>query len=567
MRNIRSIVLLLLFLIAAFLSLGGRCFYLQHFKNEHYNAISLTQQQIRVTLKPHRGVILDCRGTVLAGSNKFQTIFAEPREIKDPKEVSEKLQPIIDMGAHKICELISESGNPGYVKLVSHADAEMCSEARKVHYGIGVESVWERHYPTGQLLSSVVGFTSIDNRGLAGIELQFDSKLSGSAGQNVFLGDARPYRRPIRLHEPGRQLVDGWGIILTLDATIQQFARVELLKVFKEFEAKSAVAIVAEPKTGAVLAMVSLPDFNPNALSSSDPNNFRNRAISDVYEPGSVLKPIVAAIGLDCGAVRRQEQIFCEEGNYRGKGFGRIGEYGNHKFGNLTVRGIVVNSSNIGMAKIGQRMGKEKLYKGLSRFGFAKKTGIDLPAEEDGVLREVNNWTGYSVTRIPFGQEISVTAIQLVRAFCILANGGRSIRPFIVRAMVDNNGDIVNAKRNQQEPVGFVVEPEVADWIVKEAMVGVVKEGTGKRAATSRWQVFGKTGTANVARRDGKGYSESDYIASFAGGAPADEPAIVVLVSVFSPNIKLGKGYTGGTVAAPVVGRIIEKTLNYLESR
>ncbi|MHC4187089.1 MAG: peptidoglycan D,D-transpeptidase FtsI family protein [Planctomycetota bacterium] len=526
----------------------------------------MRQQQVRVTEQPQRGVILDSRGVVLAASDEYRNIYAEPRVIKDPKEVSEKLQPVLNMGAHKICQLIGESGNPGYVKLVRHADAEMCSEAHKVHHGIGVETVWERHYPAGRLLGTVVGFTSLDNRGLAGVELQFDKELRGSSGQSIFLADAFPYRRPLRLAEIGSEVSDGNGIILTIDSTIQQFAREELLKVYKSFEAESAVAVVAEPKSGAILAMVSLPDFDPAKFNKEDKSNFRNRAINDTYEPGSVMKPIVAAIALDEGVVNRTEKIYCEMGNYVGKGFGRIGEY-RKAFGNLNLKEILVNSSNIGMAKIGQRMGKDRLYRGMKLFGFGKRTEIDLPGEESGLLWDVNKWTGYSVTRIPFGQEVSVTSMQLLRAFCILANGGKAVRPFVVRAIVDDEGKIVKLNRPKYDSVGYIVSSETAKWIVQQALVGVVKEGTGKRAALEQWQVFGKTGTANIAKSDSRGYSEREYIASFIGGAPATEPAVVVLVSVRKPNIGLGKGYTGGTVASPVVGKILERTLSYLDTR
>jgi cell division protein FtsI (penicillin-binding protein 3) len=218
------------------------------------------------------------------------------------------------------------------------------------------------------------------------------------------------------------------------------------------------------------------------------------------------------------------------------------------------------------MAKIGQRLGKKRLYERLRLLGFGEKSRIDLPGEADGLFAPPARWTGYSVTRIPFGQEISVTAIQLVRAFCILANGGRFVRPFLVKAIVDNDGEIIKLKR-PPPPVGFVISPEVADWTVRKALSGVVNEGTGQKAQLEKWQVFGKTGTANIARPDGKGYSDNAYVASFIAGAPAEDPEIVVLVSIRKPNIKLGKGYTGGTVAAPVAAEIIKETLTYLKSK
>jgi len=507
-----------------------------------------------------RGVILDCRGRVLAASNKIQIIKAEPRIIDDPKEVSSELAPIIDMGAHVICQLIVDRKDSGHVRIKAGADPCECKLASRIHRGIAVESDWQRHYPMGRLAANIVGFTDPYNRGLEGIELKYDKQLGGSAAENIFFADFR--RRPIRLKQQEGTLTNGVGIILTIDSTIQQFARDELFKQYQSYEAESAVAIVAEPKTGAILAMVSLPDFDPADIRTTDPNNFRSRAITDWYEPGSILKPVAVAIALEAGVVNKTEKIFCENGNYHGKGFGRIGEY-RRGFGDLTVREILINSSNIGMAKIGQRLGKERLHDGLKLFGFGRATGIELPGEIEGLLRPANTWDGYSVTRIPFGQEICVTSMQLLRAFCILANGGRLVRPFMVRAIVDNEGNITELKR-PPPPVGYIVKPEVAKWVVGEAMASVVNEGTGKRAKLDKWQVFGKTGTANIALSDSRGYSNQNYVASFVAGAPAKDPAIVVLVSVRKPNRSLGKGYEGGVVASPVAGKIIEKTLTYL---
>jgi cell division protein FtsI (penicillin-binding protein 3) len=555
---------LLLVLIAALLALAGRCFYLQFLKHSYYDSISAKQQLRREPQKPQRGTILDCRGRMLAASNKVQTIFAEPRVITDPENISARLAPIVELSNAEICQAIRESKNPGFAKIKEGVDFDQCRLASAI-YGIGIQTDWQRYYPTGTLASHIVGFISADGKGLAGVELRYNKELTGSASQNIFLADGAPNRRPIRLQQQNGFLKDGMGVILTIDATIQQFVRSALMKQYKSYEAESAVAIVAEPKSGAILAMVSLPDFDPNNISSEDPNDLRNRAITDQFEPGRMIKPIIAAIALEEGAVSPNEKIFCEYGNYHGKGFGQIGEYEGHRFGELTVREILVNSSNIGMAKIGQKLGRDKLHNGLKLFGFGKKTGIDLPGEADGLVWPVKNWTGYSVTRIPFGQEISVTTIQMVQAFCVLANGGHLVHPYVVKAVVDNDGKITRLNHPRQVNVGFVIKPEVAKWFTTDALTGVVNEGTGKKAKLEKWQVFGKTGTANVARSDQKGYDEESYIASFIGGAPAEDPEIMVLVSVRKPNKRLGKGYTGGIISAPVAAEIIEKTLTYLE--
>jgi len=560
LRIVRITTCFLLLLIVAFVALAARCFYLQHFKSDYYIARCLRQQQANCPQKPRRGTIFDSRGRVLAASNGIQVVTVEPRIIKNPDDAATRLAPIVEMDPHVIRTLITESGNPGYAKIKAGVDPNQSRAARRIN-GVGIETDWLRHYPLGRLTATIVGFTSTDNHGLEGLELRYDKQLKGSAARNIFYADV--VHRPIRLKQEEGVLRDGAGIILTLDATIQKFVRDELVKQYEKYQAEAAVAIVADPKTGAILAMVSLPDFDPLEAGTTDPNYFRSRVITDWFEPGSVIKPVVMAIALDAGAVKKDEQIFCENGSYGGKGFGRISEYLGG-FGDLTPREILVKSSNIGMAKVGQRLGKEKLHNGLKLFGFGEKTGIELPGEVEGLVRPLQRWDGYSETRVPFGQEICVTAMQLVRAFCILANGGRVIRPYMVKAIVEDDGRITSLKR-PQPPVGYVVKPEIARWVVSDAMVGVINEGTGKRAKLEKWQVFGKTGTANIAKQGERGYSDSDYIASFVCGAPAEDPAIVVLVSIRKPKKSLGMGYTGGVVASPVAANIIDKTLAYIE--
>jgi cell division protein FtsI/penicillin-binding protein 2 len=565
-----TIVVFMSLVVLALLGLGWRCYHLQYAAADHYAKLSLEQQRSYQPLEPQRGPILDCRGRVLAASNQIRTIFAEPRILHDARETSNELAPILDIGAHEICKLLVDSGNPGYARLKIGATAAQCDAARTIH-GVGVQYAWQRYYPTGRLASHVVGFTSADNRGLGGIEHLFDLELRGKGAQHTFFVDV--HRRPLAFctssgaGDTGMP-TNGVGIILTLDATIQQFAREALQSQLQAFQAEGALALVADPRTGAILAMVSLPDFDPADARYTDPNLFYNRALTEQYEPGSIIKPITAAIALDAGAIHRDQVIFCENGRYRGryndKSFGSISEY-REGFGDLTIRDIIAKSSNIGMAKIGQFAGAELLYQGLTLFGFGKKVGIELPGEAEGLLRSPEKWTAYSVTRIPFGQEISVTALQMMRAFCMLANGGRLTRPYLIRAIVAPDGSIVNV-RPPALRVGYVIKPEIAKWMVTEAMTAVINEGTGKKAQLDRWQVFGKTGTAQLARSDGGGYEEHGYVASFVGGAPAEDPKVIVLVSIRRPNYALHKGYTGGTVAAPVAGAILEKTLTYLEA-
>jgi cell division protein FtsI/penicillin-binding protein 2 len=264
-------------------------------------------------------------------------------------------------------------------------------------------------------------------------------------------------------------------------------------------------------------------------------------------------------MALEAGAIGYGDKFDCEDGFWAK--YGGIGEFGNHQYGLLSVREIIIHSSNVGMAKIGLKMGQKRLYEGLKLFGFSSRTGVDLPGEEPGLVWSLPKWSRYSVTRIPFGHEVLVTPIQICRAYSILANGGYIVKPHIVRAVVDGQGRIIEDKQ-PTKGMGYIIKTEVAEWMVQKALSDVVNEGTGDKARLENCQAWGKTGTANIAI-DGH-YDWRNYVSSFVGGAPAKDPAVVVLVSIRKPNRSLGKGYSGGRVAAPVVGEILKNTLRYL---
>ena len=557
------VIVVLALLVVIFALFVWRLFFLQRHRISHFQQSSQRQQYSVVREKPRRGAVLDRRGRILAASNKIETVFVEPRLLPSHdniKEVANQLQQILDYPANEICGVIYESKNPGFVKIIEGiTDSQREKIEESAIRGVGIQSSWKRYYPMGRLVCHAVGFVGAEQVGFAGIEQKYNSQLCGSDGSDVFFIDAA--RRPIGFDSADSKIVeDGTDLALTIDATIQQFARNALMEQFEAYEAESAVAIVMVPWTGAVLAIVSLPDFAPDDFSKASEDTLRNRAATDPFEPGSIFKPVVTALALDFGAIGYDEKVFCEDGYY---GAYRIGEYGNRKYGNLTPRQILVNSSNIGMAKIGLKMQKEKLYEGVKLFGFGARSGIDLPAEDPGLLKPVREWSGYTPTRIPFGHEISVTAIQIARAYCIMANGGRAVKPHLVRMKIESGENVVDSQPPMNLPA-YVIKPTTANWIVREALTGVVNEGTGKKAAIEDINVFGKTGTANIAGSSQKGYDETNYVASFVGGAPAEKPEVIILVSIRKPNKALGKGYTGGTVAAPVFKEILKKTLTYL---
>ena len=562
MRFTYTILFVGIVLTALFGLLGWRVYDLQGPQHRQYQQENQAQQSALVKQQGQRGFVVDCRGRVLAASNVIDEVFIEPRrlaETDDIKETSDRLKTALNYPGLQICRMVSESKNPGFVRICSQItplQRQAVVDAKIP--GVGVQTVWQRYYPIGRLTSHLVGFVGTDRQGLSGLELRYDSVLAGQAGRQVYQVDV--LRRPIG-YRPDLAIAstDGQSIILTIDATIQQFTRSALLKQINEFQAESAVAIVMDPKTGAIAAMVSLPDYDPDDFSKTPPDNLKNCVLADPYEPGSIIKPIVAAIALDNGAVGFDEVFDCEDG-YWGKY--RIGEFGSHRYGLLSVRNILVNSSNIGMAKIGIKLGRKRLYEGMKLFGFGTKTGADLPGEDAGLLWPVSKWSGYSVTRIPFGHEVLATSLQMIRAYCILANGGSTVTPHIVKAVVDSEGGVCRL-REGAGGTGYIIKPEVAHWIVQNALVGVVNEGTGDQARLENCQVWGKTGTANIALSSG-GYDTTNYVSSFIGGAPAENPKLVVLVSIRKPKKSLGKGYSGGRVAAPVAREILEKTINYL---
>jgi cell division protein FtsI/penicillin-binding protein 2 len=302
--------------------------------------------------------------------------------------------------------------------------------------------------------------------------------------------------------------------------------------------------------------MCSYPTFNPNAFGRSNPADRTNRAITLPYEPGSAAKPIFAAAAVDAGVVTFDTNIYCENGTYFASKGGRISDHG-HQYGYLSVLDIVVHSSNIGMAKIGEKLGNRQLRDIAYRFGFGQKTGVELTGEDQGIVRDMHKWDGYSLRRVPFGQEIAVTAMQLVMAFGALSNGGELLAPRLVDRVTDNQGQVV--WQGQRKVVRRVLKPSVSAQTL-ESMAGVVERGTGSACKMKQWTSFGKTGTAQIPGP--QGYQEGAYTGTFIGGAPVNKPRVLCLISVYWPNRR--KGYYGGTVAAPYVKNVLEQSLAYL---
>jgi cell division protein FtsI (penicillin-binding protein 3) len=420
--------------------------------------------------------------------------------------------------------------------------------------GVGFLSEQKRFYPKRELAANVLGFVGIDNQGLAGVEHTHQSKLKGTTIRQVTERDAkgRNIQSLEGLHDSSRKSYD---LQLTIDEVIQYTAEYYLKNQVERFKADSGMAVVMDPHTGEIYAMANIPQFNPNHYGAFSQKIWKNNIVASSYEPGSIFKPIVAAAALDKELARPQDVYFCENGKLK-IGNATIGEASDHKFGWMTMNDIIAKSSNIGVVKIAQQVGKKSFYEYIRKFGFGEKSGLSLPGESAGQLKAQKNWSNLSLASISFGHEIAVTPIQMVSALSAIANGGNLMEPHITKALI-KNGKVV--QQFKPKKIHRVIS-EKASLQMVEILKSVVKTGTGKKAALDGFDVAGKTGTAQKYNMETRSCSGTEYISSFIGFAPADSPRLVILVMIDNP-----KGlHWGSVVAAPVFKKIAKKALRYL---
>ncbi|MCZ6681801.1 MAG: penicillin-binding protein 2 [Planctomycetota bacterium] len=557
-RSLRNAQVITVLVMAAFLGLIGRLVFISTHDGEALLSRANRQHRSVIPIRSRRGKIADSRGFIFATTVLRRSVFADPKIIPDKQEAARRVAAILGLDAVELGDDLVAAGDRRFFVIQRGVTEAQAGRIRQsgIH-GLGVFDEPARSYPMNGIAASIIGFVSPDGVGVTGLERQCDEWLRGENGHKTIIRDAG--RKAFWLADHGyRPSRDGLHLILTLDAEIQAIVEHELMSAVGEYDAESGFAIAMQPKTGAILAMVNVPGFDPGRYRDYDPERYRNRTITDPFEPGSTFKPVIAAAALAENVVRLDEVIDCEGGLWT-VGTRRLHDH--HPYGKLSFVDVLVKSSNIGMAKIGTRLGKERLYAYVKQFGFGEKTGIDLQAEDRGILRPLDRWDDYSVTSVPMGQEIAVTAVQLVRAFCVFANGGMLVQPHVLRAVLAADGRIVNDFSNPP-PVGRAISEEIAETIKNKILLRVVSSGNS-RAKLSNYQVFGKTGTAQIPKRGGGGYERDAYVGSFVGGAPARNPQVMVLVSVRRPDRSLG--YYGGTVAAPAARRILARTLAYLQ--
>lgn len=480
-----------------------------------------------------------------------ESLYANPRAMtqKDKEMAIEYLPGVIDVDKGDLRQRLDKNKYFVWIKRKIPAELAQLIKAQKIT-GLGTIKESKRYYPNRQIAAHIIGFAGVDNQGLEGIELSYNEYLKGEAGQAHILRDAK--HRELLLEKNFIPPQDGHHLVLTIDDTIQFIAEWALEQGVKKAKAKAGSIIILNPKTGEILALANWPTYNLDKVESSNVEDRTNRAISFVYEPGSIFKIIAASAALEEGKFVETDKIFCENGEY--KVGGHI-LHDHHPLGMLTFSEVFKFSSNIGVAKIAQKLGQDVLYKYIKRYRIGIKTDINIAGEVNGLIRPPSAWSKTSIGAIPMGHEVTVTPLQMVSALGALANDGIFMRPYIVKEIIDTEGHAV--KSFDPAVVDRVISPETARR-VKDILIGAVEEGTGKNAIIKGIKVAGKTGTAQKVVNGN--YAPGKFYSSFMGFAPADNPQLAAIVVLDEAYPR----YFGGTVCAPIFKEAIENSLNYL---
>lgn len=519
------------------------------------------QQRMIIPLSARPGNIFARAGrryVLLAGSRQAPSCYVDPALIDDAElaEASVRVGEALGADPLEVQNDVMLRRDARFAWIKRGITEDQAKAVRRLDIpAFGVTYEWRREYPNAEIGATVVGFRRHDGVGGAGVELTQECHLAAADGRKVVLADAG--RRPIwPVPEESSPPQDGRHVFLCLDVAIQGFLQEAVTESIEKFKAKWGVGIVVNPHTGQILGMCSMPTFDPNEFTTTPADRMTNKAICTPYEPGSAFKPIIAAAAVDEGVVDYQTSIFCENGTYIAPRGGRISDHG-ARYGDLSVTDIVVYSSNIGMAKIGERMGNQRLFETLDKFGLGRDTGVDLPGESPGIVRELRKWDGYTTRRVPFGQEVSVTSLQLTMAYAAICNGGLLLRPRVVDFVNDGSGRTV--WRSKREVIRRVLKESTAQETLG-VLQQVVERGTGKGCRLDRWSCFGKTGTAQIPGPGG--YTDGAFVGTFVGGAPVGRAEVLCLISIYWPDRSLG--HYGATVAAPYVKKVLTRTLSYL---
>jgi cell division protein FtsI (penicillin-binding protein 3) len=549
------LVYVLIFFLILFIALLSRAFQLQVLSGEKLKNLAQRQHTATLQLQPERGMIYDRNGEKLAVSVLSDSVCADPTRIADPVTASRQIAGILNLDKQVVMKKILEPKS--FCWLARRISPDQAANVDNVEIeGIFLVKEPKRFYPNGQLAAHLLGFVGADANGLEGLENRYDDILKGKPEKLAWARDAKGKKIFLRVGNNEAKKDESVNIVLTIDSRIQYLVETHLKDAVVSKGAKGGLAIVMDPKTGEILAMANEAGFNPNNINGLTPEKWRNRAITDYFDPGSTFKPFLVAGALEEKTIRESEKFYCEDGNYTVAN--RVIHEANRKrHGQLSVRDILKYSSNIGSVKIAQKMGKEKFYQYIDNFGFGMKTGIDLPGESPGLVRPVKKWTKVDTATIAFGQGVSVTAIQMITAMSAIANGGVLMKPYILRSVTDKNN--VPIKMYNPTVVRKVISVETAKRLTNmlTEVVGSA-DGTGKNANIVNVAVAGKTGTSQKFDFSLGEYSSEKVRTSFMGFFPADNPQVAILVILDEPQ----RDKWGGVAAAPVFKSIGEQILN-----
>jgi len=555
----RRLIIALVVGIFLYGALGSRLAFVQ-LVNGHWLSEKAEELWSRdVPFQAKRGKILDRNGDVLAYNISAPSVLVFPSQVKNPEETAKKLANVLSASEEKIYKTITQRKLNVYIKPEGRKISnEKAREIQKLGLpGVMIAEDSKRHYPYGEFLSHVLGFSGIDNQGIVGSELIYDEILSGKEGSVSFYSDAKGKLMPNQpeVYSPPK---DGNNLVLTIDSGVQKIMEREVDLAVAKYNPDHVIAIAMDPNTGEILGMTSRPDYDPGRYQEYAPEVYnRNLPVFSMYEPGSTFKIITLAAALEEGKVNLEEDEFHDPGHVTVAGARlRCWKRGGH--GHQTFLEVVENSCNPGFVELGQRLGTKKLFKYVYDFGFGKKTGIDMQGEQKGIIFRPENRGPVETATTAFGQGVAVTPIQQVAAVSAAINGGYLYQPYIAKEWHDSETDIV-VGRNTPQLKRQVISHETSKK-VREALESVVAKGTGRNAYVDGYRVGGKTGTAQKVGPNG-GYLKDNHIVSFIGFAPADDPQIVVYVGVDNPK---GTVQFGGVVAAPIVGKIIDDSLRYM---
>ena len=542
----RRLRLLLMFLVAGFAVLLGRAAWLQAVQAGSLSSLAAKQHRAVVVLPASRGTIFDRTGVQLAIGEQATTVYADPRQVRDPRAAATAAGRILGVDANALLDQLSNR-KASFVYVARKADPAKADRLEKLNLaGLGFYPEERRFYPQGSVASHILGYAGLDNRGLSGLELQLDKTLAGRQGGETRTIDALGHVLDV-VH--ARPAVDGHNVRLTIDHTIQANAEAVLRQTITKWRAKGATAVVLDPRSGAVLAMANAPGFDANNFGATPPAVTRNRAVTDVYEPGSTFK-LVTVAGVLSDRIVTPSTTFTLP--YSIQVADRvIHDAETRGTETMSVARILAQSSNVGAITLAEKLGPTRLYKWMRRFGFGSTTGIAFPGESQGFVLRPDQWSGSTIGNVPIGQGVAVTPVQMAAAYAMVANRGVWVQPHLVER--------IDGHRAARPKKHRVLRRAIAAEL-NAMLQNVVREGTGTLAAVPGYRVAGKTGTAQKPDAQG-GYSGGRYVASFVGMVPASRPRLVVLVMVDEPHGAIW----GGVVAAPAFAQIAAYDLQYLE--